>query len=79
MEVWEKLESLYGDDEPLEEVEDEEFDELLGSLDALQHDSERLLERKDVAQRGLRQLSSAFEERSARLVKSAKERPPGRE
>eukprot|EP00435_Cladocopium_sp_Y103_P032476 s51_g8.t1 len=35
--VWEKLESLYGDDEPLdEELEDEEFDDLLEHLDALE-------------------------------------------
>eukprot|EP00931_Biecheleriopsis_adriatica_P067091 TRINITY_DN41296_c0_g1_i1.p1 TRINITY_DN41296_c0_g1~~TRINITY_DN41296_c0_g1_i1.p1 ORF type:complete len:503 (+),score=85.86 TRINITY_DN41296_c0_g1_i1:60-1568(+) len=65
--IWEKLESLYGDDEPLDEdPEEEEFDELVGSLDALQ---ERSQARKaafiespaEVSQTGLRQLAEALD------------------
>lgn len=67
--AWEKLESLYGDDEPLdEEMEDEEFDDLLQHLDALETakaSSSSLMGKEEVKQRGLRHLATALQEGAA--------------
>lgn len=65
--AWEKLESLYGDEEPLEEdLDDEEFSELVDNLDALRSRGEAradALERSDVAEKGLRQLAAALQQK----------------
>lgn len=67
--AWEKLESLYGDDEPLdEEMEDEEFEDLLQHLDALETakaSSSSLMGKEEVKQRGLRHLATALQEGAA--------------
>jgi len=65
--VWEKLESLYADDEPLdEEPEEEEWDELVESLEAVQlnnqaRTSSLIEDREEIGQTGLRQLAVALE------------------
>eukprot|EP00441_Pelagodinium_beii_P027709 CAMPEP_0197681962 /NCGR_PEP_ID=MMETSP1338-20131121/95755_1 /TAXON_ID=43686 ORGANISM="Pelagodinium beii, Strain RCC1491" /NCGR_SAMPLE_ID=MMETSP1338 /ASSEMBLY_ACC=CAM_ASM_000754 /LENGTH=339 /DNA_ID=CAMNT_0043263375 /DNA_START=32 /DNA_END=1047 /DNA_ORIENTATION=+ len=69
--VWEKLESLYADDEPLEEdIEEEEFDELVEGLEAGLDRSEArqsalIEDPKEVSQSGLRQLTAALEHGAA--------------
>ncbi|CAE7690432.1 rplD [Symbiodinium pilosum] len=66
--AWEKLESLYGDEEPLEELEDEEFEELTGNLDALRERGEaksNILDRPEVAQKGLHQLAQLAQTRKS--------------
>lgn len=61
--VWEKLESLYVDDEPLEgDPEDEEFADLVGTLEASHVESEArrstlIRDRAEVASQGLKALA----------------------
>eukprot|EP00434_Breviolum_minutum_P041243 symbB.v1.2.036686.t1/scaffold5166.1/size30171/3 len=64
--VWEKLESLYGDDEPLEEeMEEEEFDELIRNLESIAPSPSTTLEKNEIRERGLRHLSAALQEGAA--------------
>lgn len=65
--VWEKLESLYADDEPLdEEPEEEEYSELMDTLDAglrrgEARTSELIESPEEISKTGLRQLAAALE------------------
>eukprot|EP00933_Yihiella_yeosuensis_P034428 TRINITY_DN27916_c5_g1_i1.p1 TRINITY_DN27916_c5_g1~~TRINITY_DN27916_c5_g1_i1.p1 ORF type:complete len:520 (-),score=107.93 TRINITY_DN27916_c5_g1_i1:84-1607(-) len=77
--VWEKLESLYADDEPLdEEPEEDEFDDLLETLEFSRERGETrksalIEDRDEISQKGLRHLANALEGGAAGFG----QRPPG--
>ncbi|CAJ1364142.1 unnamed protein product [Effrenium voratum] len=59
---WEKLESLYNEEEELDEPEDEEYEELLSNLDALRRPTNQLIDDpSEVTKKGLRQLEASLE------------------
>lgn len=80
--IWDKLESLYVDDEPLEEEpEEEEFAELVGAMEKgwLRGEAERsslIQNRDEIEQTGLRGLAKALEGGAAGM--SQKDRPAAR-